>query len=153
MSSSDEAWIQHLFVFHSIFAVVSGAIAVLYPSFWHVFFTFDDKGQHRELLDTAIQLYGALIFGQSILVYTFRSQLFTPRGGQPSAFTRQLRQGVCLAYTIVFALSFCFVVKAQIMGVMNVAANVNSVLFLGLAGAYGVLLFRSTSGAPKRLAL
>jgi len=152
MSSSDETWIQYLFVFHSIFAVVSGAIAVLYPSFWHVFFTFDDKGQHRELLDTAIQLYGALIFGQSILVYTFRSQLFTPRG-QPSPFSRQLRQGVCLAYTVVFALSFCFVIKAQIVGVMNFAANLNSLMFLGLAASYGVLLFRSTSGAPKRLAL
>ena len=100
----------------------------------------------------AIQLYGALIVGQAILVYTLRSQLFTQRG-QSSPFSRQLRQGVCLAYTVVFGLSFCFVVKAQVVGVMNMAASVNSLLFLGLAAAYGILLFRSTSGAPKRMAL
>ena len=94
----------------------------------------------------AIQLYGSLIVGQSILVYTLRNQLFTPRN-KPS---RDLRQGVCLAYCVVFALSTALVLKAQLAGVMNVAASVNSVLFVSLAGAYGLLFFRGMSGAPSK---
>ena len=87
-----------------------------------------------------------------MLVYTLRSHMFSQRG-KSTPFSQQLRQRVCLAYTIVFTLSFAFVTKAQIMGVMNFAASLNSLLFISLASAYGMLFFRSTSQAPKRVAL
>jgi hypothetical protein len=112
----------------------------------------DVKGDVAVLLNAVIQLYGALLVGQAVLVYALRSHLFTQRG-QSAPFSKQLRLGVCVAYTAVFSLSFVFVVKAQIQGVMNLSASVNSLLFLAMACAYGLLAFRSTSAAPKRFAI
>ena len=117
-----------------------------------MFFTFDVKGDTAALLNCVIQIYGALLIGQGILVYTLRSHLFTA-SGHAAPLSRHLRVGVSTAYTVVFALSFAFVVRAQIMGVMNLAATSNSLLFLSMAAAYGLLAFRSSSSAPRRIAL
>ena len=35
MAATDDQWLQSLFLFHIVFAVFSGGIAVVFPSFWH----------------------------------------------------------------------------------------------------------------------
>jgi hypothetical protein len=99
-----------------------------------------------------IQLYGALLVGQAALVFSLRSHLFS-RQGQPAASSRHLRLDVCAAHATVFSLSFALVLRAQLLGVMNLAASVNSLLFLSMAAAYALLALRSTDRLPKRLKL
>ena len=110
------------------------------------------KGDTAALLNCVIQIYGALLCGQAILVYTLRPHLFTARG-HPSPQSKQLRLGHCLAYTVVFTLSFLFVLRAQVLGVMNLKASVHTLLFLAMAAAYALLGFRSSDTAPRRIAL
>lgn len=103
-------------------------------------------------ISAAIQLYGSLIFGQAVLVYTFRNHLNSLRS-KSSPFARDFRQGVCLAYSIVFVLSFLLVIKAHVFGVMNLAAHLNSVLFIGLASAYATLFVRGLGTSTKHTGL
>ena len=86
-------------------------------------------------------------------MYTLRRHLSSLGSSKSSPLAVNLRQGVTLAYAVVFALSFAFVVKAHAMGVMNVAAHANSALFIALAASYGTLFIRGTSARPKHTAL
>ena len=71
------------------------------------------------------------------------------RPGQSAASSRQLRLGVCAAYALVFSLSFALVLRAQVAGVMNLAASVNSLLFLSMAAAYALLALRCTDSLQR----
>jgi hypothetical protein len=99
-----------------------------------------------------VQLYGILLAGQSAIVYSLSQYLFT-FSGKTSPYTHNLCKNVLMIFSIIFLVSFVFMMKGQIQGQFNLLAIIHSMIFLSFGMAYGFFAGRSLLKVTKRTRL
>eukprot|EP00499_Haloplacidia_sp_CaronLabIsolate_P006700 CAMPEP_0196771368 /NCGR_PEP_ID=MMETSP1104-20130614/1648_1 /TAXON_ID=33652 /ORGANISM="Cafeteria sp., Strain Caron Lab Isolate" /LENGTH=144 /DNA_ID=CAMNT_0042141487 /DNA_START=31 /DNA_END=465 /DNA_ORIENTATION=+ len=119
-----------LMMFHKVVALFCGLLAMFAPHTYEIFFnpvTHGTDDVTASLLHEVIQLYGALIFGQAVIVHVV-DELGTP----------SVVRGTCRAYCVIFSATSVIMGKAMLFGSAFVpSAIVNLALFVLMAIGYG----------------
>ncbi|CAE8713460.1 unnamed protein product, partial [Polarella glacialis] len=127
--------LNYLLLAHTVVAATFGTVAFLLPHLfgfflgeeWHGSWRFNPEEGQVKITHVVIRIYGALIVGQSLIVWEVRK---TDDG--------VVRRAIVRAYFVVFTLTTLALLRAQLTdSTWHVANLLNLLLFGALAGFYG----------------